>query len=78
MNDEQLDDVWTTVTPTPAQRRRIDARVFAWLEARDTPLFSEWFGLFRAAPFSAAGLVAVSVASLATAPPVIWLASALL
>ena len=42
MNDEELGDAWTTLEPTVRQRRRIDARVFAWLEARDTPLAAEW------------------------------------
>ena len=49
MNDEQLDDVWLTLLPIERQRRRIDGRVFAWLEARDTPLAVEWLGLFRTA-----------------------------
>ena len=57
MNDEELGAVFTTLQPTVGQRRRIDARVFAWLEARDTPLAAEWLGLFRATPFSASGLV---------------------
>jgi hypothetical protein len=78
MNDEELGGVWTTLQPTVRQRRRIDARVFAWLEARDTPLAAEWLGLFRVAPFSAVGLVAVSAVSIATAPPLIWLARALM
>ena len=33
MNDEELGDAWTTLEPTVRRRRRIDARVFAWLEA---------------------------------------------
>jgi hypothetical protein len=78
MNDEELGDVWTTLQPTGRQRRRIDARVFAWLEARDTPLAAEWLGLLRVAPFSAVGLVAVSAVSIVTAPPLVWLARALM
>ena len=74
MNDEELGGAWTTLQPTVRQRRRIDARVFAWLDARDTPLAAEWLGLFRVAPFSAVGLVAVSAVSIATAPPLLWLA----
>jgi hypothetical protein len=34
-------------------------------------------GFFRVAPFSVAGLVAVSAISIATAPPLVWLARAL-
>jgi hypothetical protein len=78
MNDEELGGVWMTLHPAVHQRRRIDARVFGWLEARDTPLAAEWFGLFRVAPFSAVGLVAVSAVSIATAPPLLWLARALM
>lgn len=78
MNDEELGGVWTTLQPTVHQRQRIDARVFAWLEARDTPLAAEWLGLFRGAPFSAVGLVAVSAVSIATAPPLVWLARAVM
>ena len=78
MNDEELGGAWTTLQPTVRQRRRIDARVSAWLEARDTPLAAEWLGLFRVAPFSAVGLVAVSAVSIVTATPLVWLARALL
>jgi hypothetical protein len=78
VNDEELGAVWTTFLPTVRQRRRIDARVLAWLDARDTPLAAEWVGLFRAAPFSAAGLVAVSAVSLVIATPFVWLARVLI
>ena len=78
MNDEQLGTVWMALHPTAAQRGRIDARVFAWLEAGDRSLATEWLGLFRAAPVPAFGLVAASAVSIATAPPLIWLALALI
>jgi hypothetical protein len=78
MNDEGLAGVWATIEPTVLQRPRIDAHVFAWLEARDTTLATEWLGLLRLAPFSAAGLVAVSAVTVATAPPLMWLALALM
>jgi hypothetical protein len=77
MTDEELARVWATLQPAAAQRRRIDVRIAEWLEADDTPLAAEWFALFRVAPFSTAGLVAASAVSLATAPPLIWLARAL-
>ena len=69
--------VWTALEPTERQRHHIDARVFGWLEARDTPLGAEWLGLFRAAPFAAAGLVAVSAITIVTMPPIVWLVQAL-
>ena len=78
MNDEELGDAWTTLRPTERRRRRIDARVVAWLEARDTPLAAEWFGLFRVAPFAALGLATVSAVSIVAAPPLVWFARALM
>ena len=78
MIDEEFEAAWMTLQPTVAQRRRVDARVAEWMEARDTSLTAEWFALFRVAPFSTAGLVAASAVSLATAPPLIWLARALI
>ena len=78
MNDEELGGIWTTLHPSVRQRRRIDSRVYTWLESRDTPLGAEWLGLFRAAPFSTVGLVAMSAVSIATAPPMVWLVRALL
>lgn len=78
MNDEGLDNAWTTLEPTGHRRRRIDARVLAWLEARDTPLAAEWLGLFRVAPLAALALATVSAVSIAAAPPLIWFAAALM
>jgi hypothetical protein len=78
MNDEELGDAWTTLEPTVRRRRRIDAHVFAWLEARDTPLAAEWLGLFRVAPFAALGLATVSAVSIVTATPLVWFARALM
>ena len=78
MNEADLTGAWTALHPTSLQRQRLQARVFAQLEARDTPLAGEWLGLFRAAPFAAFGMVAVSTASLVLATPVVWLARALL
>ena len=77
MNDEELGTAWTTLEPTVRQRRRIDARVFAWLDARDTPLAAEWLGLFRVAPFTALGLATVSAVSIVAATPLVWFARAL-
>jgi hypothetical protein len=78
VNEEQLGSAWTTLHPTARQRQRMDGRVFAWLEARDTPLAAEWLALFRTAPASAVGLVAVSTMSIAAATPIVWLARALI
>jgi hypothetical protein len=78
MNDEEIVGLWTTLEPTMLQRRRMDARVSAWLDASDVSLAAEWLRLFRVEPFSAAGLVAASVVALATAPPFLWLTRSLL
>ena len=78
MTDEELVDVLTALEPTALQLRRIDARVSAWLEARDTPLAAEWLELFKVAPFSALGLATVSAVSVVTAIPLVWFARALM
>ncbi len=76
ITEDQLDDAWATLEPSGRHRRRIDARVSAWLEAADTPLTAEWLALLRVAPFTALGLAAASAAILA-ATPLVWLARAL-
>ena len=78
MNDQELGDAWMTLEPTVRRRRRIDARVLAWLEANDTSLAGEWLGLFRVAPFPALGLVMVSAVSIVVATPLLWFARALM
>jgi hypothetical protein len=78
MNDEPLAGDWETLAPEARQRRRMEGRVFTWLEAHDTPLAAEWLALIRVSPFAAIGLGTVSAMSLATAPPFIWLMRALL
>ena len=78
MTDEELGDAWTTLEPAMRRSRRIEARVFAWLEARDTPLAAEWLGLFRGAPFAALGLATVSAVSIVLATPLFWFARALM
>jgi len=78
MNDEALGHAWTTLDPTGERRRRIDARVSAWLEARDTPLAAEWLALFRVEPLTALGLATVSAVSIVAASPLAWFARALM
>jgi hypothetical protein len=73
MNDEELASLWTTLQPSGSARRRVDTRVFGWLDARETPLAREWIGLFGTGPFSAAALVAVSSVGVAAAAPLLWL-----
>jgi hypothetical protein len=77
MNDEELTGAWTTLDPTAAQLRRIDARVSGWLEAHDTSLAAEWIALFRIAPFGALGLAAASAVAIVAVSPILWFARAL-
>ena len=71
-NDDTLDSAWATLEPTAAQRRRIDAQVYAWLDAHDTTLAAEWLALFKVAPLTAFGLVTVSAIAIALASPLAW------
>ena len=78
MNDEALGRAWATLEPTGQLRRRIDTRVLAWLDARDTPLAAEWLEQFRVAPLPAFGLAIASAVSIVAAPPLVWFARALM
>jgi hypothetical protein len=78
MNDDELAASFGPLAPTAGERHRMEARVFAWLEAHDTPLALEWLQLLKASPLSALGLGAVSAVSIAATPPFVWLARALL
>ena len=78
MNDQDLTRAWTTMEPMPDQSRRINKRVFEWIEAHDTPIAAEWIGLVTVNPFAALGLVTVSVLSIATATPILWFARSLM
>jgi hypothetical protein len=78
MNDQDFADAWAALEPPSARRRRIETRVFAWLDAHDTPLAAEWLALVRIAPVPTLSLAAVSaVAIVATTPLVFFLARAL-
>ena len=78
MNDQDLSTAWTTLDATADRRRRIDARLMAWLEAHDTSLAAEWLRLFRVEPLSALALAAASAVSIVAAPPLVWFARALI
>jgi hypothetical protein len=78
MNDEELGDAWMTLRPTMRQRRRIDSRVFAWLDASETLLAAEWLELFSVAPVATLGLATVGAVSVVIATPLLWFAGALM
>lgn len=77
MTDEELIDAWTTLEPTVEQRRRIDARVSAWLDAHDTSLTAEWLGLIKVSPVGSLALAAASAVTIVVLTPLAWLAGAL-
>jgi hypothetical protein len=78
MTDDELVTTWMALEPTAVQRRRLDARVAAWLEARETPLSLEWLGLLKVSPIATTAFAAVGAVSIAIAPPFLWIAGALL
>ena len=78
MNDEALGNAWTTLEPAAHRRQRIEARVSAWLEARDTSLAAEWLGMFKVAPVPAFGLSMASAVSILAASPFLWFAFSLM
>jgi hypothetical protein len=78
MNDEELVQTWTTLTPSMPARRRIDDRVGEWLEARDRSIAAEWLGLLKVEPFAAIALTVVGAAAILAAMPLTWLVRALM
>jgi hypothetical protein len=78
MNDEELAGAWTALEPTPRQRRRIEARIRGWLEARETSLPAEWLGLLRVSPLAGLGFAAMAACLVLFATPLSGLALALL
>ena len=74
MDDHNLERAWTTIEPTADQRRRMNRRVLDWIDAHDTPLAAEWLGLIKVNPFASLSLATVSVLSIITATPILWLA----
>jgi hypothetical protein len=78
MDEHELERVWTTLDPTPGQRRRIGARVSNWVEAHNTPLAAEWLAFIQVNPFASLGLAAVGVLSVITATPILWIARSMM
>lgn len=77
MTEEELNDTWTRLEPAIDQRRRIDRRVFTWLDAHDTSIAAEWLALFKIAPFGALGLASVSAIAIAALTPLAWFVGAI-
>jgi hypothetical protein len=74
MNDSELTDTWAVLQPTAEQRKRVEARVLGWLDAREASLAAEWLRLFKANPFARLGIAAVAAGLVLLATPLSWLA----
>ena len=78
MNESELTGTWTALEPTPRQRRRIDARVRVWLEARESSLAAEWLGLLKFNPVTGLGFAALAGCLVLLATPLGWVTFAIL
>jgi hypothetical protein len=77
MNEPDLIGTWSTLEPTARLRARIETRLFEWLDASQTSLFSEWLGLLKVEPLAGFAYVSVSALSLVLLTPVGWIVWAL-
>jgi hypothetical protein len=78
MNDDEIEAAWSALEPTPGQRRRIEARVRGWLDARQTSLAAEWLGLLKVRPLAGLGGAAAAACLMLFATPLSWVAFAML
>jgi hypothetical protein len=78
MNEGEITDTWGALEPTPSQRRRIDARVRSWLDARDSSLTAQWLQLLRINPLAALSFAAVAGCLVLIATPMSWVALSVL
>jgi hypothetical protein len=78
MTDEQLISQWTVLEPTTRQRRRIENRVFAWLEADQTSLATEWLGVIRRHPVAGPGVAGGGARARCLGTALRWLAVSVL
>jgi hypothetical protein len=78
MNDTELAAAWSALEPSARRRARIETQVFEWLDARETSLLGEWFGLLKVEPLTGLAYASVGALSLLLLSPVGWIASFLL
>jgi hypothetical protein len=78
MNESELMSAWSALEPSARRRARIETRLFEWLDASETSLFREWFGLLKVEPLTGLAYVSVGALSLVLLTPVGWIVSALL
>lgn len=78
MHDNELAGAWIALEPTAPQQRRMQARVRGWLEARQTSLAQEWWGLLKLSPLAGLGYGAVATCLVLFATPLSWVAFSVL
>jgi len=78
MNENELARTWATLEPTQHRRRRIDACVRKWLDARESSLPAEWITLIRVNPIASLSIAAVAACLMLLATPLSWMAYSLL
>jgi hypothetical protein len=78
MNEKELEGTWVALEPAPGQRRRIEARVRRWLEAKDVSLAAEWLELLKVNPIARIGFAAVAACLMVITAPLSWVALAAL
>jgi hypothetical protein len=79
MNDTDFTQSWALLEPGSRRRARIETRVFEWVEASETSLAAEWFGLLKVEPLTGLALASGgAVALLVLLAPVGWMMSLLL
>jgi hypothetical protein len=78
MNDSELTGAWAALEPNSRQRRRIEARVRGWLEARESSLLAEWLGLLKVNPIAGLGFAAAAACLVLLATPLSWVAFSVL
>jgi hypothetical protein len=78
MNENELEGTWAALEPTPGRRRRIEARVRGWLDAKTVSLAAEWLELLKVNPIARIGVAAVAACLMLITTPLSWVALAAL
>ena len=78
MNDTEIIGAWSALALSARRRARIETRVFEWLDASETSLFGEWFGLLKIEPLTVLACVSVGAVGIVMLTPVGWMTSLLL
>jgi len=68
MNADELTRAFTALEPSARRRRRMEARVAEWIDAKRTSLLAEWLDLLRIEPARAVGLCAVGAMAVLASP----------